>query len=120
MNDVQRIAGIMCIVWVVFYAARKITFRLELIRSSQESGALQYEDSEIYKAAQAFASGRPADEVKQRLSGSYQLNSGDAERIIAAALPNRADPDGGYGAFLQAVNDVLGGEVYRRTLFRKS
>ncbi|SET11800.1 hypothetical protein [Paenibacillus sp. NFR01] len=120
MNDVPRIVGLMCTVLVVLYAARKITFRLELIRSSQEIGALPYEDSAIYKAAQAFASGRPADEVKQGLSGSYQLNPGDAERIIAAALPNRADVDGGYGAFLQAVNDVLGGDVYQRTLFRES
>ncbi|WNS45347.1 hypothetical protein [Paenibacillus sp. MMS20-IR301] len=76
----------------------------------QESG---YENNEVYKAASMFAGGGPVEEVSRMLTASFEFSAEGIEMILARALPCRGDADGGYAAFVGAVNKVLGEEVYR-------
>ncbi|MNL72714.1 hypothetical protein D3C87_1980670 [compost metagenome] len=47
------------------------------------------------------------------MADSYELDSRQVEAALSMAAPHREDADGGYNAFLSAINQVLGGEVYR-------
>ncbi|MCP3781165.1 MULTISPECIES: hypothetical protein [Paenibacillus] len=42
----------------------------------------------------------------------YELDENQVEETMLLALPHRNDTDGGYLAFIKAVNRVLGQEVY--------
>ncbi|MBT2288916.1 hypothetical protein J7E73_07125 [Paenibacillus albidus] len=42
-----------------------------------------------------------------------ELDVMQIEQVLSLALPYRNDSDGGYDAFIQAVNQVLGEEVYQ-------
>lgn len=72
-----------------------------------------YVNSGVYAAAAKFAGGAPAGEVQELLAASFEFSPQEIERIIDWALPHRVEPDGGYGAFLQGINRVLGMEIYR-------
>ncbi|WP_405112797.1 hypothetical protein MHH28_05450 [Paenibacillus sp. FSL K6-1217] len=72
-----------------------------------------YENSGVYAAAARFAGGASDREVRELLVTSFEFDRQETEVIIARALPHRMEPDGGYGAFIEAVNRVLGEEIYR-------
>jgi hypothetical protein len=71
-----------------------------------------YEDNLIYKAADAFASGKKVEGITEMMEGSYQLDTAQIEAALSMAAAHRGDADGGYYAFLCAINKVLGHEVY--------
>ncbi len=69
-------------------------------------------DGRVYKAAGEFARGASSDDIRSVLANCIDFDERDAEEILSRALPHRADGDGGYGAFLKAVNEALGEDVY--------
>ncbi|MEK4852305.1 hypothetical protein NST04_20825 [Paenibacillus sp. FSL H7-0756] len=71
-----------------------------------------YENSGVYAAAARFAGGASAREVSELLVTSFEFDRQETEVILAWALPHRMEADGGYGAFIGAVNRVLGKEIY--------
>lgn len=71
-----------------------------------------YENSGVYAAAYQFACGASAREVSELLVTSFEFDRQETEVILAWALPHRMETDGGYGAFIGAVNRVLGEEIY--------
>ena len=71
-----------------------------------------YENSGVYAAAYQFACGASAREVSELLVVSFEFDRQETEVILAWALPHRMEADGGYGAFIGAVNRVLGEEIY--------
>jgi hypothetical protein len=72
-----------------------------------------YEDYAVYKAADRFAGGASVEEVKNMLAACFEFDAGGTEAVLAEALPHRHEQDGGYRAFIHAVNKVLGDEIYR-------
>lgn len=104
-----RNIGLVSVLTVVLVMIQKAYRRLELLRVQDCS----YENSGVYAAAAKFAGGAAAGEVRAQLAASFEFNRQEIERIVDWALPHRMEPDGGYGAFLQGVNRVLGQEVYR-------
>ncbi|MFD1906919.1 hypothetical protein ACFSQ7_27315 [Paenibacillus rhizoplanae] len=52
--------------------------------------------------------GAEAGEVREMLINSFEFDPKEAELILARALPHRMEPDGGYGAFIKEVNQLLG------------
>lgn len=104
-----RNIGLVSVLTVLLVVVQKAYRRLELLRVQDCS----YENSGVYAAAAKFAGGAAAGEVQALLAASFEFNRQEAERIVDGALPHRVEPDGGYGAFLQGVNRVLGEEVYR-------
>ncbi|MDF2926617.1 MAG: hypothetical protein K0R57_5531 [Paenibacillaceae bacterium] len=81
------------------------------LRTLQTTG--YYEDAGVYKAAEAFARGAPAETVEAMLDQSYEFDRRRIGQTLTLALPYRNSVDGGYRAFIQAVNQVLEEEVYR-------
>ncbi|SET60320.1 hypothetical protein [Paenibacillus sp. NFR01] len=106
-------AGLFGIAVAVLYAAKKYMVRTEIRKISNATGHALQQDSLIYRAAEAFAAGQPAEEVRQMLTGSFQLSEEQNDRLLELALPHRGQPDGGYASFLKAANDVLGTEIYQ-------
>ncbi|WP_340023440.1 hypothetical protein MHI24_31215 [Paenibacillus sp. FSL K6-1096] len=104
-----RNIGLVSVVTVLLVLIQKAYRRLELLRVQECS----YENSGVYAAAAKFAGGAAAGEVQELLAASFEFNRQEIERIVNWALPHRMEPDGGYDAFLQGVNRVLGKEVYR-------
>lgn len=94
-----------------------LTALLVLIKRKYDRVYLQqegcYEDSTVYAAADKFANGATAGEVRDILATCFEFDKKGTEEILALALPHRIEQDGGYGAFIQAVNKVLGDDIYR-------
>jgi len=103
------VLGMISLVAAVLYCLKKF-YDYRDLRMMDTTGYC--EDCDIYKAARAFAKGAPVDVIKERLSRSYEFDSMRVEQTLALALPHRNDSDGGYQAFLKAVNQVIGEEVY--------
>jgi len=61
----------------------------------------------VYQAAKAFSQGESADDIRNILINCIDFDGEDIEEVIALAFPHRTDNDGGYNAFLEAVNKVL-------------
>ncbi|KAA9007563.1 hypothetical protein F4V43_03480 [Paenibacillus spiritus] len=93
-------------------AAAGRAVRLRELKGTAE-GEPMYEDMQVYRAAARFAEGASRAEMAALLNGSYQFDRLRIEETLRRALPGRADADGGYGAFIRAVNRTLGEEVYR-------
>lgn len=74
---------------------------------------VSYEDYTVYKAAADFARGASAEEVRERLAACYLFDAKGIEEVLEQARQHREEQDGGYQAFIQAVNKVLGKEIYR-------
>lgn len=94
-----------------------ITTLLVLIKKRYDWIGLQqegcYENCDVYKAADRFANGASPEEVRAILADSFEFDPKGTEQILARALPRRMEPDGGHQAFIQAVNQVLGEDIYR-------
>lgn len=101
--------GMLSIVVTVLYGTKKVSDYRDLRRTE----TLGYcEDCHIYKAARLFARGEPVRSIEDRLAKSYEFDPMRIQETLALALPHRSDLDGGYQAFLKAVNQVIGEEVY--------
>ncbi|BCG58771.1 hypothetical protein [Paenibacillus sp. URB8-2] len=109
MGGILTTVVLILILLAVLYSAKKI---YDFIDKQKVTRAGYYEDYGIYKAAQMFANGAPADEIREILSNSYEFDDGRIEQTMLLALPHRNDSDGGYSAFIKAVNQVLAEEVY--------
>ncbi|MCL6457640.1 MAG: hypothetical protein K6T85_06505 [Gorillibacterium sp.] len=103
--------GLISLVLVVLYSVKKI-YDYRDLRMMETTG--YYEDYDIYKAAQTFAQGASVDVIEEMLSKSYEFDPKRIEQTLTLALPERNNSDGGYSAFIQAVNQVLGEEVYNK------
>ncbi|MCE3202749.1 hypothetical protein [Paenibacillus sonchi] len=109
MEGLLRNTGLISILLVVLYSIKKL-YDVADMRKAEMQGC--YENKDIYKAARKFAQGAPEDEVREILSGSYELDGRQIEQTMLLALASRQDRDGGYAAFLKAVNQVLGEDRY--------
>lgn len=116
MNDILTTVGLILILLAVLYSAKKIYEYFDMRKVTRKDC---YENYDIYKAAQEFALGSPADKIKEILTNSYELDDKQIEETMFLSLPHRNDTDGGYRAFIKAVNQVLGQEVYSLDLRKK-
>lgn len=66
----------------------------------------------VYKAAYEFVHGAASDNVKSLLTGCFDIDREDADKIMMCSLPHRTDKDGGYRVFIRSVNRALGAEIY--------
>ncbi|AIQ58587.1 hypothetical protein [Paenibacillus borealis] len=107
MDLMFRNIGLFTVITTLLVLIKK---RYDWIYLQQEGS---YEDNTVYKAADLFANGAPPGEVRAILATSFEFDPKGTEQILARALPRRMEPDGGHRAFIQAVNEVLGDEIYR-------
>lgn len=98
--------GIFAVLSLIVYIYKKILEWHTYNRSSI------YEDENVYRAADEFARGSSLDAVKSVLSDCLDFTKEYAEEVLKLSIPHRPDRDGGYKAFLRAVNKVLGEEAY--------
>ncbi|MFD1774816.1 hypothetical protein [Paenibacillus rhizophilus] len=94
---------------VILYIAKKVSVYRGMVKPTASGG---YEDYAVYHAAQKFAQGASLDEIRDILLSSYEFDQQRIEETMRLALPHRSDGDGGYRAFIKAVNQVLGEEIY--------
>ncbi len=66
----------------------------------------------VYQAARVFAQHDPDDTVKDLLFRCPDLDNNDVIKILQTAKIHIEDVDGGYSAFLNAVNLTLHTKVY--------
>ena len=99
--------GLFAALVLLLYIAKKISDSFYLERA----GGCP-EDDRVYKAAAKFALGAPFDEIRDILANCIDFDEEDVEEILSRSSSHRADEDGGYGAFIEAVNGILGKEVY--------
>lgn len=104
MNILQNI-GLISICLLLLYILKKIFDCLSERTDCQADGR-------VYKAAGEFARGASSEDIASILDNCIDLDEKDAEEILSRALSHRGDVDGGYGAFLKAVNEALGEDVY--------
>ncbi len=106
MGDIWENIGILAVVSLIVYICKKILEWHDYSRSSF------CEDENVYRAADEFVHGASCDAVKAVLLGCLFLDAEDAEEIMSLSTPHRSDRDGGYRAFIRAVNKVLGEDIY--------
>jgi len=106
MNELLRNIGLISIMLVLLYTIKKIYDNIYLQRAGL------YEDDNIYKAAKEFAQGAPSEDVRGILSNCIDIDDKGMEKIMSLAYPYRTQKDGGYQAFIKAVNKVLGENIY--------
>lgn len=71
-----------------------------------------FENEKVYQAADAFAHRASSEEVKTLLESCNDFDVQNADKTLTWAIPHRTDKDGGYQAFIKAVNKVLGDDIY--------
>lgn len=98
--------GLFAIFFLIVYGYKKILEYYELKRMGL------HENKNVYMAADAFSRGANADDVKGILENCFEFEEGDVEEILSRASPHKADKDGGYRAFIRAVNKAVGDEIY--------
>lgn len=106
MDSFLANVGLMAICLVIIYGYKKMVEYYDLKRLSF------YKDKKGYKAADEFIQGAPYDDVKVLLASCCDFDEKDAEEILSRAIRHKTDKDGGYRAFIRAVNKVLGEDVY--------
>ncbi|MCL6604968.1 MAG: hypothetical protein K6T94_19055 [Paenibacillus sp.] len=106
MEELLRNVGLISIMLVLMYTIKKIYDNIYLQRAGL------YEDDNVYKAAKEFAQGAPLEDVRGILTNCIDFDDKGMEKIMSLAHPYRTQKDGGYQAFIKAVNNVLGEDVY--------
>lgn len=106
MNGFLANLGLFAIFFVIVYAYKKIEDYYYLKRLGL------HENERVYLAAEELAHGAPSDEVNLILADCFEFDEEDRGEILSRAIPHRADPDGGYQAFIRAVNKVEGESLY--------
>ncbi|MNW28844.1 hypothetical protein D3C74_56830 [compost metagenome] len=115
MDEFLRGGGLLCTVLVVLYMAKRINAFMELVRMTRSSELGHYEDRIVYMAARAFEEHKSTGNIKEILLESCQFDVATAERVLSLAKSNIGNQHGRYEAFLRAVNEVLGEEIYYST-----
>lgn len=105
--------GFITVVLTVLYIIKKFDDYLfsKKLNSLGESSTY-IADEKVYKAARAFAQGISLEDVREILSECIDFDEEDVEQILAFSWNHTSDEDGGYSAFIKAVNKTLGKEVY--------
>lgn len=106
MDGFLKSFGLLAIFFVIVYGYKKIQDYYELKRLGL------HENEKVYRAAGQFAGGAPSEKVQAMLESCPELDGPDVAKILTGALPHRADRDGGYRAFIRAVNQAVGDELY--------
>lgn len=106
MNGFLVDLGLFAIFFVIVYAYKRIEDYYYLKRLGL------HENERVYLAAEEFAHGVPSDEVNLILADCFEFDEEDREEILSRAIPHRADSDGGYRAFIRAVNKAEGEALY--------
>lgn len=112
MNGILSKIGLIAIVLVIIYIIKKIYdyyYKKAILKSKDD---LYESNNKVYKAARAFAQGATFDEIRNTLNNCIEFDEDDIEEILSLSFPHRTDEDGGYGAFIKAVNHVTGKDVY--------
>jgi len=113
MESILAGIGLCVIVIIILYAIKKIDdyfyYKKTISLGKNEMSAA---DEKVYKAARAFALGVPLNEIEGILLECINFDEEDIEEVIESAYPHKSDEDGGYNAFVKAVNTVLGVDVY--------
>lgn len=68
-------------------------------------------DQKVYKAAKLFSDGDFFNEVEELLLAC--LSAAQVKKVLKKVENKTQDDDSGYSAFLNAVNNVLGEDVYK-------
>lgn len=106
MNNILAKFGFTTIVLLLFYIIKKISDYFYLKKANYQ------EDDKVYKAAREFSQGAPFNDIRDTLENCLDFDEEDTEEILSQSFPHRSDEDGGYNAFIKAVNKVLGEDVY--------
>jgi hypothetical protein len=106
MNSFFANTGLIAVSLLILYIIKKLSDHFYLKKASYPA------DHKIYEAAQEFAEGASYADVRTILASCVDLDEEDTEEILLQSAPHRTDHDGGYGAFIKAVNMVLGEDVY--------
>lgn len=98
--------GLAAISLLALYLIKRISEYLDWKKTGYQ------QDDRVYKAAGEFAHGASPGDIRRILINCINFDEEDIEEILSRTLPHRIDKDGGYLAFIKAVNKVLGQEVY--------
>jgi hypothetical protein len=78
----------------------------------KEGDFMFIQDEKVYRAARAFAMQSSEETIKDILLDSIDFDEDRVEEIMSMIKFQRDNIDGGYAAFIKAVNQVLGNQVY--------
>lgn len=115
MDEFLRGVGLLCSVLVVFYVTKRINAYGELVKLSRSSELGHYEERIVYMAARAYAEQKSPENIKEILSESLQFDAATIEQVLSLAVSYGENQAGRYEAFLSAVNEILGEEIYLST-----
>lgn len=103
MNSMLANIGLLAIAIFIIYSIKKID---GYIYDKKTGTSLS---DKVYRAAKAFSQGESADDIRKILMNciDFDFDGEDIEEVLELALPHRTDDDGGYNAFVVAVNKVL-------------
>lgn len=69
-------------------------------------------DPKVYEAARAFAMQSSEEIIRDILLKSIDFEEEDIDELMSMVEFHKNDIDGGYSAFIKAVNQLLGNEIY--------
>jgi hypothetical protein len=101
--------GLVSISLLLLYLIKKSSDHFYLKKADYQA------DGRVYKAAGEFVRGASSGDIRGLLANCIDFDEKDIEEILSRAFSHRSDADGGYGAFLKAVDEVLGEDVYGET-----
>lgn len=101
MNSFFMLVGILAISIFIIIIIKKIYNYLDDRKVGTEIS------EKIYHAAREFSNGASEDEIRDLLLNCIDLDEDDIEEILELSVLNRADHDGGYGAFIKNAKNIL-------------
>ena len=101
MNSILANIGLLEIAIFIIYSIKKIDGYIDDKKTGTNLS------DKVYRAAKAFSQGESADDIRKILMNCIDFDGEDIEEVLELALPHRTDDDGGYNAFVVAVNKVL-------------
>jgi hypothetical protein len=101
MDSILTQVGLLAIAIFIIYIIKKLDGYFDDKKTGTNLS------DKVYRAAKAFSQGESADEMRNILMNCIDFDGEDIEEVIALAFPHRTDSDGGYNAFIEAVNKVL-------------
>lgn len=102
MGGILSNIGLLAIGFVIICSYGKVLDYYDLKRPKL------YASEIVNRAAEIFAEGASAEEIKVILTSCVEIDEEEVEKIIEQSLPHRNDKDGGYRFFIKSVNKVLG------------
>jgi hypothetical protein len=116
LKNIEQLSFVM----IIFFAGRKFFAYVELTHLFGNRVLEQYEDCSVYKAAVAFADGASSQSVKEMMLESFQFSEDKINQILLLAQKNIKKMDDAASAFIDAVNELLGENVYHLDSIQKS